>query len=172
MEGCVMHVNLMLADFAQVHQGKLFISGAGITGMATPPGVDRYVINFGVGITVTIPWLATNQNHRMVISLVDSDGQVVPLAQPLPGQEPPPEYAGRIFGTFNAGRAASMEVGEDSILPLAFQFGGLEVPHPGTYTISMEIDGTEMANARFRVVPLQPGIQMGMPMQGGPQNPA
>jgi hypothetical protein len=163
-----MQVDMMIADFAEVHQGKLFISGAGINGMAVPPSADQPVVNFGVGITVTIPWLATNQNHRIVISLRDTDGVLVPLTQPLPGQEVPEEDRGKIVGRFNAGRAASMEIGDDSIMPIAFQFPGLRLPHPGTYTMSMEIDGTEMAAARFRVVELQPQLQLGVGLPGSP----
>jgi len=163
----VMQLDLMLADYAAVHQGKLFISGAGINLVTVPPSGDEYRINLGIGLTITIPWQATNQNHRLLISLADSDGAIVPLGQPIPGQAVPPEDVGKIIGNFNVGRAASMEIGEDSILPLAFQFFGLSVPHPGTYTFAVAIDGTEMGTARFRVVGLQPGMPIpGMPMPG------
>lgn len=156
-----MRADLMLADYAMVHQGKLFISGAGINVMTVPPPAEKYVVNFGIGLSVTIPWQATNQNHRLLVSLADSDGALVTLAQPMPGMSTPHEDVGKIIASFNAGRAATMEVGEDSILPIAFQFSGLQLPHPGSYTLTVEIDGTEMAVTRFRVVTLQPGIPMG-----------
>lgn len=158
-----MQVNLMLADYATVHQGKLFISGAGINLMVIP-AAEPYRLSFGLGITVDIPWTATNQTHRLRIALVDSDEQIVPISTPIPGANVPEEDQGVILGNFNAGRSPSMEVGEDSIMPLAFQFPGLVVPHPGTYKITMQIDGTDVACARFRVVPQQPVTFMGPPI--------
>ena len=155
-----MQVNLMLADYATVHQGKLFISGAGINLMVIS-AAEPYVLNFGLGITVDIPWTATNQTHRLRIALVDTDEHIVPINTPMPGAAVPQEDQGTILGNFNVGRSPSMEVGEDSIMPLAFQFPNLVVPHPGTYKITMQIDGAEVACARFRVVAQQPISFMG-----------
>jgi hypothetical protein len=156
-----MQLDVMLADFAEVHQNKLFITGAGINLLVVPP-VQPYVVNFGVGLTVTVPWTATNQNHRLRIALVDRDEQIIPVFQPFPGIVIPEEDRGAIIANFNVGRAASMEVGEDSILPIAFQFPGLELPHPGSYKMTFEIDGTELAAARFRVfVPQMPAVMGG-----------
>jgi len=162
-----MQVDIMLADFAEVHQNKLFITGAGINLLVVPP-VQPYRVSFGVGLTVTVPWTATNQNHRMRIALADSDGQVIPLFQPFPGVVVPEEDRGAIIANFNVGRAASMEHGEDSILPIAFQFPGLELPHPGSYLMTVEIDSEELATARFRMfVPQMPAVMggpAGLPM--------
>jgi hypothetical protein len=146
-----MQVNMMLADYATVHQGKLFISGAGINLMIVAP-TEPYVLNFGVGLTVAIPWTATNQNHRLRIALVDNDERTVPVFRAPPGIVVPEGDEGVILGNFNAGRSPSMEVGEDSIMPLAFQFPNLPIPHPGTYKLTMQIDGTDVGCARFRVV--------------------
>jgi len=159
-----MQVDLMLADFAEVHQNKLFITGAGINLILIAPSEPPYVAHFGVGLTVTVPWTATNQNHRLRIALVDSDETVVPVFQPPPGVVVPETDRGTILANFNVGRSPSMEVGEDSIMPLAFQFPNLPLPHPGTYKIIVEIDGTELAAARFRVFIPQPQAFM----SGGP----
>jgi hypothetical protein len=150
-----MQVNLMLADYAMVHQGKLFITGAGINLMMVPPA-EPYLLNFGVGITIAIPWTATNQNHRLKIALVDNDEQNIPIAKIPPGITVPEGEEGMIHGNFNVGRSPSMEVGEDSIIPMAFQFPNMPIPHPGTYKLTMQIDGTDVACARFRVVAPQP----------------
>jgi hypothetical protein len=154
---------MMLADYAQVHQGKLYLTGAGINLMMAPP-IEPYVVNFGIGMTVTVPWTATNQNHRLRIALVDRDEVVVPVFQPPPGIVVPEEDRGVILGNFNVGRAASMEVGEDSIMTIAFQFPNLAIPHPGSYKITVQIDGTELAYTRFRVLSPQPSAVLG----GGP----
>ena len=157
-----MQVNVMLADFAEVHQNKLFITGAGVNLVIVPP-TEPYVANFGIGLIVTIPWTATNQNHRLRIALVDRDEHVVPVFQPPPGLDVPEDDRGVILGNFNVGRSAIMEVGEDSILPIAFQFPNLLIPHPGSYKIVIEIDGTELAAARFRVVTPQPSALLAGP---------
>lgn len=157
-----MQVDMMMADYATVHQGKLFITGAGINLMMVPQMEPPYLLNFGVGITVAIPWTATNQNHRLKIALVDRDEQVIPIAKTPPGVTVPEGEEGMIHGNFNIGRAASMEVGEDSIIPMAFQFPNLPIPYPGTYKLVVQIDGSEVACARFRVVAPQP-ISFGGP---------
>jgi len=158
-----MQVDMMLADFAEVHQNKLFITGAGINLVVVPPTAP-YVANLGVGLTVAVPWTATNQNHRLRIALVDSDEQVVPVFQPPPGVDVPEEDRGAILANFNVGRSAIMETGEDALFPMAFQFPNLQMPHPGSYKITVEIDGTEVAAARFRVLTPQPSALLG----GGP----
>ena len=156
-----MQVNIMMADFAEVHQNKLFITGAGINLMMVAP-VEPQVINFGIGLTVAVPWTATNQNHHLKIALVDSDEHVVPLFRVPPGMVMPEgQQEGVITANFNVGRSASMEVGEDSIMPLAFQFPNLLIPHPGTYKITVDIDGSEVGCARFRVVAAQPSVMLG-----------
>lgn len=133
-----------------MHQGKLFVTGAGINLMMVAP-TEPYIVNFGLGITVEIPWTATNQNHRLRLALVDEDEHVVPVTRPLPGVQVSKEDEGVILGNFNAGRSPSMQVSEDSILPLAFQFPNLQLPRPGNYKITMQIDGTAVASVRFRV---------------------
>jgi len=158
-----MQVDMMLADFAEVHQNKLFITGAGINLVVVPP-TTPYVANFGIGLIVAVPWTATNQNHRLRIALVDSDEQVVPVFQAPPGVDVPEGDEGVILGNFNVGRSAMMEVGEDALFPIAFQFPNLQVPHPGSYKITVEIDGTELAVARFRIMTPQPSALLG----GGP----
>jgi hypothetical protein len=150
-----MQVDMMLADYATVHQGKLFITGAGINLILVPP-TEPYLVNFGVGITVAVPWTATNQNHRIKIALVDNDEQNIPIAQVPPGVSVPEGEEGMIHGNINVGRSPSMEVGEDSIVPLAFQFPSLPLPHPGAYKLTMQIDGTDVASIRFRIVAPQP----------------
>jgi hypothetical protein len=126
------------------------------------PPAPPLVINFGIALTVEVLWQATNQNHRLKIALVDRDQQVVPLFRLPPGVVlPDGEQEGVINANFNVGRSASMEVGEDTIMPLAFQFPGLPIPRLGAYKIVVEIDQTEVAYARFRAVAAQPALTFG-----------
>jgi len=146
-----MRVNWMLADYAMMHQGRLFITGAGIDIITAKPSVDGYIINFGIGLTIIVPWDAMNQEHNMLISITDADGKIVPLGQPPPGSPAAAEDSGKVTGTFLAQRGPSMISGDDGTMPFALQFLGLQVPRLGPYKLRLEIDGTELVSARFRV---------------------
>lgn len=66
---------LVLANHAEVHNGMLYMMGAGWTDMrrrrtpkgATPPS------HFGIGLMVLVPWSFTNQQHRLSIWIEDED---------------------------------------------------------------------------------------------------
>jgi hypothetical protein len=62
---------MVLADAATVSDGKLNLLGAGwtVTGPQPTP--------MAIGLLVAIPWSEANRPHRLRISLVDSDGQLV-----------------------------------------------------------------------------------------------
>ncbi|WP_445187200.1 DUF6941 family protein [Pseudonocardia sp. Cha107L01] len=145
-----MDVDVLLADYAQVHAGKLFVSGAGIN-LLTPsvPG-PPYVVHFALALTVTIPWQATNQRHTLRVSLVDTDGEQVQLTEPA--ADTPPEERGKITAQFNAGRSPIMQPGEESVLPIALPFLGLALPHPGSYRLLIELNDMEPEGKTFRVL--------------------
>lgn len=59
---------LILADFAQVADGKLTVVGAGWDKIGPKPSPS------GIGLLLKVPWEETNQRHKVDLSLVDSDG--------------------------------------------------------------------------------------------------
>jgi hypothetical protein len=65
-----MRVTLMLADSAQVSEGKLFILGGGwsVTGPPAPSAI---------AMLVEVPWDQTNRRLEWRLELVDSDGYPV-----------------------------------------------------------------------------------------------
>lgn len=160
-----MDASLIICDYAQVNNNKLYIVGGAANLVLTPSAQPPHPIGAWITILITVPWQAHNQAHKIVISLVDADGQKVGLGQPLPGTQIAPGDEGSVVGQFNAGRAAAMEPGDESILPMAIPMQ-LQVPHLGVYRVILDIDGTEIASARFRVL-YPPNI--GMPMQLPPQ---
>jgi hypothetical protein len=95
-----------------------------------------------------------------------ADGSVqvpINLAPPPEGQE---EDAGKIVATFNAGRSPNMQIGEETLMPLALPMFGLPLPTIGPYFFDIGIDGTPMDRVSFRVTPVLnlqaqvgPGIQ-------------
>ncbi|MDQ1532154.1 MAG: hypothetical protein QOE37_2302 [Microbacteriaceae bacterium] len=145
-----MDVDAFLADYAQVHVGKLFVSGGGINLLTPPTPGPPYVVHFALAMTVMIPWQATNERHSLKISLIDTDGEQIQLIEPAPDTSD--EDRGKIVAQFNAGRSPIMQPGEDTPLPIAFPFLGLPLPHPGSYRLIIELDDVEKAKKTFRVL--------------------
>jgi hypothetical protein len=146
--------SVLLADYAQVNGGKLYVIGAGITFVGTPNAAPPHPIEVYAAVLLSVPWHAHNQAHRLKIALLDPDGGVVPIAQSPPGVTVASEDEGSVVAQFNAGRGPTMQVGDDSLLPLAVPLK-ISVPGLGSYSVVLEVDGIKIAEARFRVVHMQ-----------------
>ncbi len=165
MEGSV-----VLCDYAQVHAGKLYVVGGGVNLAITQDLEPPHQINLYAAILITVPWTAHNQAHTLVVSLLHEDGKKIELGRPLPGAQPPPEeYRGSIVGRFNAGRSPIMRAGDESVMPLVVPLI-LGVPKLDEYRLDVQIDGSSIASAKFRVINAQdagmsvvglPGSQLG-----------
>lgn len=154
--GVVMEVDAFLCDFAQVNGGKLYVTGAGINLIGTAPA-PPHPVGLWLGIVITIPWTATNQMHRLRVSLISADSTRVPFAiSPPPGVDMREEDQGTLLAQFNVGRAPIMQAGEDILMPVALPIQAL-LPELTSYAVVIEIDGSEIRRLRFRVVsdPLQ-----------------
>jgi hypothetical protein len=117
-------VTMLLADAAQVAQGKLYILGGGwsITGPEPLPAA--------IAIKIDVDWDQANRQHRFELSLFDGDGQVVHMEnQPV-----------RIAGQFETGRPAGIPPGTPLDVPLAITLGPLPL-RPGRYVWRCSIDG-------------------------------
>lgn len=121
---------MMLADHAQVSDGKLFIAGGGW--MVSGPGP----IPCGVALLFHVPWQQTNQKIKFTMRLVDEDGGPVTQAGPL-GAQPV-----QVGGEFEVGRPAGVKAGTDINVPLAFNTV-LQLPPGGNFTWLLEINGHE-----------------------------
>jgi hypothetical protein len=142
---------VMLCDYAQVHGGKLYVTGAGINVVVTPQAGPGYPINLWAAVLVTVPWNAHNQAHRLEVRLEDQDSNAVPFAQPLPGARVQEGFGGSLLAQFNVGRPPNMQHGDDSVFPLAVNLS-VHVPVLGPYRVVLLVDGKEIAHARFRVL--------------------
>ncbi|NYD38561.1 DUF6941 family protein [Actinomycetospora corticicola] len=141
----------MIADFAQVHGGKLFVSGGAINLLAPLRPEAPFAVNFAVALSITIPWQATNQMHRLAVSISDTDGELVPMGDELPPGAAA-EDRGKFLAEFNMGRSPIMVPGEESVLPVAIPLLGLPLPHPGSYQVIAELDGSEEARRTVRLL--------------------
>lgn len=124
-----MRVTMMLADHAQVADGKLYISGGGWSlGSAG-------VLNCAIALLFHIPWERTNQKTSFVLRLVDADGHQM-IKQGPDGAQPI-----QVGGTFEVGRPAGVLPGTEISVPFAINTGTLQLPPGGRFTWLLEVDG-------------------------------
>ena len=123
-----MRATMMLADYAQIADGKLFISGGGWTTCGPGPTPCAVVAIFHV------PWDETDQKVNFMLRLVDEDGHGV--MQPGNTDKMPVQVA----GAFEARRQPGMTPGTDINVPMSFNIV-LHLPPSGRYTWLIEVDG-------------------------------
>jgi hypothetical protein len=125
-----MQVTLLLADFAQVSDGKLIVVGGGWS-MSGPDPVP-----FGIAILVRVPWDQANHDHTLRLELLDADGQ--PVMVDTDDGEQPVVFFDDI--EFQVGRPAGLKPGTPLDFPLAVNSGPLPL-EPGLYEWRLSIDG-------------------------------
>ena len=125
-----MRATMLLADHAQVAEGKLYINGGGwnVIGPAPTP--------FAIALYVEVPWDQTNTKHSLLLELLDADGHpVVP---------PESEDAIRIeFPPLEVGRPAGVKPGTPLGVSYAVNFGPLPLEPNGHYVWQLTIDGQQ-----------------------------
>lgn len=135
-------VTLMLCDWAEAINGKLFIQGGGWTRIA--PHAPNAPLNFALAMIVRVPYTRTNQKLSIDLTLLTEDG--APYAPPAPGGNsgPPVQFT----MTFEVGRPPGMKAGEGTNLPFAAKLNGLNLT-PGGYKLQASMDGDELASLSF-----------------------
>jgi len=123
-----MRVTMMLADYAQVSDGKLFINGGAWTFVNPGP------LNSGLAVVFHVPWDRTNRKTSFTLRLVDSDGK--PVIQTGPMGEQPIQMSGQ----FEVGRPAGVVAGSEINVPVAIN-SVLQLAPGQRYTWVLEVDG-------------------------------
>jgi hypothetical protein len=128
-----MKVTMLLADYAQVADGKLTVVGGGwsLTGPDPTP--------FGIAILVHVPWDQANRRHTLRLELVDADGQPVTAPGDDDAEEVPVVFLDDI--EFEVGRPAGIKPGTPLELPLAVNSGPLALEPGCRYEWRLSIDG-------------------------------
>ena len=118
---------MMLADHAQVADGKLFVSGGGWSVCGPGP------VACAVALLFHIPWQHTNERISFTLRLLDEDG--MPVSQPGPGGSQEVQASGQ----FEAGRPAGLAPGTDINVPITFNMV-LQLAPGRRFTWVLEVD--------------------------------
>jgi hypothetical protein len=151
-------VTMLLADAAQVADGKLFVLGGGITAVGPRPQP------MGVALRLEVPWDRANVPHQWRLDLLDEDGH------PLMVRDKPLVVHGR----FEAGRPTGLRPGTPLSVPLAINFPTVPVEPGKSYTWQLSIDGRTRVDWRqsFHVRAAAPGSPPAAPPAPPPVPPA
>lgn len=125
-----MKVTLMLADHAQVAEGKLYINGAGWSVTGPDP------IPYAIAVLVDVPWDQTNSKHKLLLELLTTDGD--PVLIPTHTREEPVKAEVE----FEVGRPPGTKPGTPISVPFAFNLSPAPPVEPGgQYVWALSIDG-------------------------------
>ncbi len=115
---------LLLADGAQVQNGKLYVLGGGWERLQ----FDSYpqTLPVGIALGVRVPWGETNRRHAFRIRGLNADGDEI--------------FSGQ--GEFELGRPPGLPAGMSQMFQVAMNLP-LPVPAPGEYTVEATIDDGE-----------------------------
>jgi hypothetical protein len=129
---------LILADAAQVAEGKLYLLGGGWDRLAV--NVLPAVQSVGIAVGVIVPWNETNTSHTLRLTIEDDDGTAI--LQPVDVQ-------------LEVGRPAGITAGSDQRVTVAFN-AHLGLSKLGGYVITASLETSAPKRLRFAV---SPGLQ-------------
>ena len=124
-----MNITMLLADSAQVADGKLYVLGGGwsVTGPEPTPSA--------VAIKVSVDSHEFNTSHHWELFIEDADGQPVRFETPEGSQ------IIEVRGDFSATAPDDVPVGTPVDVPIAVNFGPIPLADSSRYTWRMVIDG-------------------------------
>ena len=119
------HAQLILADFAQVTDGKLTIVGGGWDRTGPKPSPS------GIGLLLKVPWEETNRRHDVSLRLLDSDGAPVldPKGNPI-----------GMANHFEVGRPAGLAAGAHQTVCMAMNISPLPLTPGSRYEWVLSVD--------------------------------
>jgi hypothetical protein len=138
---------ILLADWAEAINGKLYIQGGGWSRVAPAPHPDAPegtgIINCAVAIRFLLGWDEANQKYEVGVRLVDVDGKPV---EPVPARGPI-----EVKAQLEVGRPPGITHGSDLDAAMALNFLGIPLAK-GRYTFVLEIDKEPTERATFDVI--------------------
>jgi len=131
-----MEATVVLCDFAEAINGKLYVMGGGWNTLFAP----GQPVNIALAIIVSVPWDRTNQRHELKIELLDSDGEQVVL-----GDDPLV-----IISELALGRPPGVKPGTSLSTPVTSSLNGL-VLDPGLYEFKISVNDEVLSSRPFTV---------------------
>jgi uncharacterized protein DUF6941 len=137
-EDSTLEATMLLCDWAEALQGKLYLMGGGWTQLT----MNTPAVSMTLAITISVPWDRTNMKLPLVVALLTEDGVEVakPDGSPI-----------RVEGEIEAGRPPGSKPGTTFVSPLAIRVGGFSL-EPGDYSWRLSIGEEELAHASFTAV--------------------
>lgn len=141
-------MTMMLADSAQVADGKLYILGGGWSVCGPQPTPTA------VAIKVAVDAHEFDQAHHWELFLEDADGQLVQFDTP----EGPQTI--EIRGDFSAIEPVGVPAGTPVDVPLAVNLGPIPLPPGARYSWRIVIDGESLpgSTASFSIRPMSEDV--------------
>ncbi|MGB8179165.1 MAG: hypothetical protein WCF63_03270 [Acidimicrobiales bacterium] len=130
-----MNVTMLLADSAQVADGKLYILGGGWSVVGPDP------MPMAVAVKVSVDSHEFHTSHHWELFLEDADGQQVGF-ETADG----PHFI-EVRGDFSASTPADVPVGTPVEVPIAVNFGPIPLVDNSRYTWRVVIDGETLPGA-------------------------
>jgi len=130
-----MNVTMLLADSAQVADGKLYILGGGwsVTGPEPVPSA--------VAIKVAVDWHEFNSPHHWELILENADGKLVQFETPEGTQTI------EVRGDFSTSTPDDVPQGTPVDVPIAVNFGPIPLAPASRFTWRLVIDGESLPGA-------------------------
>ena len=151
-----MELTAILCNHVEAQNNLLYVSGGGIDRAFVPANTPGpWGISLGIGINISVPWTQTNQEHVLMVDLVDSDSN--PVFVPTGNDSEGPLHAEM---RFNVGRPPHLLIGESQSMSLAINMPALPIRRLGTYIFVLLVDGTELRRITFSVI-AAPSISLG-----------
>jgi len=138
-----MDVTLLLCDFAEAVNGKLYVMGGGWNVLFAP----GQPVTMSVAAVIAVPWDQTNRKHELALELLTEDGERVAME----------DETIAVTGEFELGRPPGIKPGSSLNAPFVWTFAGL-VLESGGYEWKVSIDGEPVASRAFAVTS-PPGFQ-------------
>lgn len=126
---------LILADFAEVINNKLYLQGGGWDKLTVNTGfpLNRQL---GIAASIRVPWNETNQEAALRIEVLTQDATSL----------------AKMEGKFKVGRPPDHPPGEDQRAQIAATVG-IEIKSEGIYVVVAHLGDQEEARVHFSVVP-------------------
>lgn len=125
----MLKITMMLADHAAAADGKLYVNGGGwsITGPAPSPGA--------IAVDMKIPWDERDHKHKLLLELLDADGQSVLVPAPF-GVQPL-----RIEASLQAQGPFDVKPGTPLDAVFAINYGAIPLGPGARYERRLSVNG-------------------------------